>query len=576
MTALGKYRGIIIALAVFLVFLLFVLFANVWMSNQLVSELGPAFATLSDSQQASAGAIQQQFKLLQIAAIVMAVVYFIGIMFALIKDVQRRDVEVEAAREETDNILGTVSEGLFLLDRDLEIGMQQSEALRDMFGMKDDLTGHFFEFISKYVPESTLEVAADFIELLMGDRVKEKLIGDLNPLNEVEINLERRDGTFENRYLNFQFKRVLEEKKVTQLLVSVTDVTREVLLARELEETKEQSEAQMDLLVSILHIEPSQLSLLLQNTDNGLTRINDVLKRQVSSRTERQEQLGEIYRETHKIKGDAASLNMHSFEIRAHEFEERIEALRKSPDLSANDLLSLTVQLKSQFEHLDSVKQMVQRFAKLQLAGVTSEPASDDVSRPASNAPKDPLMQLAQKVADRRGVHVMLTRMGLSDDELPDAYRGLISDAAVQLVRNSVAHGLETPEQRSASGKSPLGQIAVSVSKDDEGGYELIVHDDGRGLDLEKIRARAIEQGLLDESAQEIDLRDAIGLLFKPGFSTASEADLDAGRGVGLDIVGASIKSMRGKVRVGSRPGKYCQFRVSLPPVSSQPDRIAA
>lgn len=576
MTALGKYRGITIALGVFLVFLLFVLFANIWLSNQLVTDLGSAYSALDANQQESVGTTQQQFKLLQIAAIVMAVVYFAGIMFALIKDVQRRDVEVEAAREETDNILGTVSEGLFLLDRDLEIGIQQSEALREMFGMKDDLTGHFFEFISKYVPEATLEIAADFIELLLGDRVKEKLIGDLNPLNEVEINLERRDGTFENRYLNFQFKRVLEDKKVSQLLVSVTDVTREVLLARELEETKEQSEAQMDLLVSVLHIEPTQLSLLLQNTESSLTQINDVLKRQVAGRPERQEQLAEIFREAHKIKGEAAALNMHSFEIRAHEFEERVEELRNSPDLSANDLLSLTVQLKSQFEHLGSVKGLVQRFAKLQL--VSGEPQSSEAGEGptvVSSGPLDPLQQLAQKVADRRGVHVMLTRMGLSDDELPEHYRGLLNDAAVQLVRNAVAHGLEKPEQRSDAGKSPLGQIAVSVSKDDAGGFELIVHDDGRGLDIDQIRRRGIEQGLIDSSVDTIDYREAISLLFKPGFSTVSEADLDAGRGVGLDIVGESIRSMKGKIRVGSKPGKFCQFRITLPP-PHQSDQIAA
>ena len=86
MTALGKYRGITIALGVFLVFLLFVLFANIWLSSQLVSDLGPAFSALSGTEQENVGNTQQQFKLLQIAAIVMAVVYFAGIMFALVKD----------------------------------------------------------------------------------------------------------------------------------------------------------------------------------------------------------------------------------------------------------------------------------------------------------------------------------------------------------------------------------------------------------------------------------------------------------------------------------------------------------
>jgi len=209
---------------------------------------------------------------------------------------------------------------------------------------------------------------------------------------------------------------------------------------------------------------------------------------------------------------------------------------------------------------------------------VSGEPQSSEAGEGptvVSSGPLDPLQQLAQKVADRRGVHVMLTRMGLSDDELPEHYRGLLNDAAVQLVRNAVAHGLEKPEQRSDAGKSPLGQIAVSVSKDDAGGFELIVHDDGRGLDIDQIRRRGIEQGLIDSSVDTIDYREAISLLFKPGFSTVSEADLDAGRGVGLDIVGESIRSMKGKIRVGSKPGKFCQFRITLPP-PHQSDQIAA
>ena len=141
--------------------------------------------------------------------------------------------------------------------------------------------------------------------------------------------------------------------------------------------------------------------------------------------------------------------------------------------------------------------------------------------------------------------------------------------------RNAVAHGLESPEQRSEAGKSPLGQIAVSLSKTEAGGFELIVHDDGRGLDIEKIRQRAVDQDLIDASVETIDYRQAISLLFKPGFSTVTEADMDAGRGVGLDIVGESIRTMNGKIRVGSKPGKFSQFRITLPP-ASQSDQIAA
>ncbi len=566
MLALGKYRGIVIGLGLFLLMLLAILGMNIWLSNQLVSDVAPAVSSLPATQQDTVTTTQQQFKLLQFAAIGLSLVYFVGIMFALLRDMQRRDVEVDAAREETDNILGTVNEGLFLLDRDLEIGIQQSEALRDMFGIKDELEGNFMTFIGRYVPDGTVEIAADFIELLLGERVKEKLIGDLNPLNEVEISIERRDGSYQNRYLNFQFKRVLEDKKVKQLLVSVTDVTREVLLARELEETKEQSEAQMDLLVSILHIEPRQLALFLDNTQTGLNRINETLKQQGSGRSERQGQLAEIFREAHKIKGEAAALNMHSFEIKTHEFEEQIEVLRQKPDLAANDLLPLTVSLKSQFEHLESVRDMVIRFSRLQGAVDANGQGSNE---PVEIVAQDPLTQLAQKVAERRGVQVMVSRFGLSDSELPEHYRTLINDATIQFVRNAVAHGIEAPDERLTQGKSPLGQVAVSVNQSAEGEFVLVVRDDGRGLNPALIRETAIAKGLItDAMAKKLSDTQTLGLLFKSGFSTAEEADLDAGRGVGLDIVGAEIKALNGKISIGHQASRYCQFRVVLPAVS--------
>lgn len=563
MKGLGKYGAMAIGLGFFLVFLLAVLGTNIWLANTMVSELGGAVAQLPAANQESMMLAQRQFQLLQVAALVMAVVYFAGIIFGLSRDIQRRDSEVEVAKAETDNILGTVTEGLFLLDRDLEIGMQQSGALRDMFGVKDDLTGNFLDFIKTYVPESTLDIARDFIELLLGDRVKEKLIGDLNPLTEVEISIERRDGTFESRFLSFHFQRVKVDKKVTQLLTSVTDVTREVVLARELEETKEQSEAQLDLLVSILHLDPAQVRRFLVNTEHSLDTINDLLKEQNSGRSEIGKKLSAIFRDAHKIKGEAAALEMHSFEILAHEFEDKVEELRLKPDANTKDLLSLTVHLKGLYEHLNSVQDMVKRFSSLSGSYDHGDAAGADAES------TDPLASLGRQVAERIGVEVRVSRVGLSDDEIPAKYRDLVNEASIQLVRNSVAHGIESPAQRLRRGKRPEGQVVVSVSENDDGGLTVQVRDDGRGLNMEKIRSTAIEKDLISfEQANRLNHTQVLGLLFRPGFSTAEAGGRDAGRGVGLDVVGNAVRSAKGRISVQHRPDQFCQFQLILPPVA--------
>ena len=164
----------------------------------------------------------------------------------MILRLSEKEETVAEVVKESKGIMNTVNECLFLLDKDQNIGIEQSASLKQMFKSERDLEGDFFDFISQYVSQHTVQTAREYLGLLYGERVKEKLVKDLNPLNEVEINLVRRDGSYENRYLDFQFNRVLEDEKLSHILVSVTDETKRVLLERELEETK--------LELSLIHI----------------------------------------------------------------------------------------------------------------------------------------------------------------------------------------------------------------------------------------------------------------------------------------------------------------------------------
>jgi chemosensory pili system protein ChpA (sensor histidine kinase/response regulator) len=131
------------------------------------------------------------------------------------------------------------------------------------------------------------------------------------------------------------------------------------------------------------------------------------------------------------------------------------------------------------------------------------------------------------------------------------------------LLRNAIAHGLEEREQRLALGKPDIGEISLALERE---GNEIILSlsDDGAGLDLERIRARAIEAGLLgaDENADPAQLAN---LIFTPGFSTASEISQVAGRGVGMDVVKTEVASLGGRVETLSTPGQGTEFRLYIP-----------
>ncbi len=131
------------------------------------------------------------------------------------------------------------------------------------------------------------------------------------------------------------------------------------------------------------------------------------------------------------------------------------------------------------------------------------------------------------------------------------------------LLRNSVAHGIELPADRSASGKSPGGVITVTVA---QSGNEVAVEvaDDGAGLDLARIRSRGIERGLIAPDANQSD-DELAALIFAPGFSTAETVTELAGRGVGLDVVRSEVTAMGGRVQTHSEPGRGTRFRLLLP-----------
>ena len=131
------------------------------------------------------------------------------------------------------------------------------------------------------------------------------------------------------------------------------------------------------------------------------------------------------------------------------------------------------------------------------------------------------------------------------------------------LLRNCVAHGIESPALREAAGKERSGTITISVSHaGNEVGVE--VRDDGAGLDLARIRARAVERGLLSDDATPSDAELA-NMVFRPGFSTAEAVTELSGRGVGLDVVLAEVNAMGGRIETASTPGQGSSFRLLLP-----------
>jgi HPt (histidine-containing phosphotransfer) domain-containing protein/PAS domain-containing protein len=506
----------------------------------------------------------------------------------------RHERAAREAQEQTRAILGTVKEGLFLIDSDYRIGGVRSSALATLLRREQFDGIGFDDLLFGLVSEKTLETALKYVKLFWGERVNENLIKSINPLAEVEVKFPQGDV----RFLEFDFHRAKGDGGAKQVLVSVTDVTSRVLLARELQQSQASNAVQMDVLLGILKLEPQQLTSFIDDVEATLNHMNSVMKVPAKDDAGFRRKLDELFREMHKVKGEAAAIGIESVETRAHAFEDMLKELGDRMQLGGNDFLPLVVRLDDLFAHLKSLRELMQRLdalraspqvegtmiARLPGARLAAETASrgrtEGGSRSTDVLSPNPgrqiaggLETLAQRVASDHGKQVKLVTQGL--EQVPSHYLRAVRGIAIQFVRNAVVHGVESATERVQQGKSAAGTLQLACRPCNDG-FELYFQDDGAGLVAERIRASAIERGVVSaDEAATLDDRMVLALIFRSGFSTQDGDDRDAGRGVGLDLVSKWVHALGGQISVSTSPGKFTRFRILLPATPARQGAVA-
>ena len=161
----------------------------------------------------------------------------------------------------------------------------------------------------------------------------------------------------------------------------------------------------------------------------------------------------------------------------------------------------------------------------------------------------DPLPRMARELAGRMGKSVEVEIEG-AELELDRSILDRLSDPLVHLLRNAVDHGIERPERRTEAGKAPVGRIRIEARREKDS-IRIGVRDDGAGIDLDRVRERAVAAGLvLGDLAEDLPPDQVAALVFRAGLSTADSVSEVSGRGVGMDAVRASIESLGGHVEI--------------------------
>jgi two-component system, chemotaxis family, sensor kinase CheA len=172
------------------------------------------------------------------------------------------------------------------------------------------------------------------------------------------------------------------------------------------------------------------------------------------------------------------------------------------------------------------------------------------------------MARLIRDLARQCGKRVELESIG-DDIELDRTIVEELADPLMHMVRNAVDHGIETPQERERAGKPPTARLVLRAHHQ-AGQVVIEISDDGRGLDRERIQAKALERGLIS-SIDGLSDSDTYNLIFQPGFSTASQVTNVSGRGVGMDVVRRHVEKLRGRIEIRSTPGVGAAFLVKLP-----------
>ena len=475
--------------------------------------------------------------------------------------VAKLNKSLKAERDEITAMKDNLKDGLFLMNSDYIIQPQYSKNL-DTIMCETALSGtYFLDLLSSSLQQKERETLIDYFTMVFNRSYDQQMLEDINPLHQFTY---VHTSTGERKNLRCTFAPIERETGEVFILSTIHDCTLEVELQEQLsiEESKRQEE--MHSLFEVIHVEPRVLNDFIEDTEYEFNRINTILK---DTKQSSKSIMVEMYQCVHAIKSNAVILGLKGFSVKLHALEDDIKILREQKTVSFEEVLHVTVKIDSLMKIKDTYKTLIDK--------IVSFNASENRMR-EEEVLIQTLERVVSKASEDLGKKAKLHVSTLDAQAIEQGPRRVIKEILMQLIRNSVYHGIETPESRLAKGKEESGSISLSISLV-KGTILIELTDDGQGIDFNAIRSKAEKLNLVTDTTQLKNRNALTQILFSPGFSTAISADMHAGRGVGLSLVRERIKELKGSIKLHSEDGKGTMFKILIPVevVLSRPERSA-
>jgi len=462
-------------------------------------------------------------------------------------------------------VFENVEQGIFLLNREHKISRLYSKAMETIFGTKTIAGETLVNFMRTLLIPRDLEALEMFMKHLFNPEIDEDVVNQLNPVEQVKIFTES-GGMVNTKYIRLAFTRI-ENKAgaIQQIMVTVTDETEGVLLQHKLEEADEKKKMEMEQMLSILKIDPALLRGFIVNSRKVLKSISSKYEQHDGENFD--ELLTFTFQIIHNLKGNSIVIGLQILTDRFHKIEDGITKLKDNPKVVGNDFLTILYEINEVDIIVENMSDMLRKVANIynKFSGEEQTDTNYDLI--------DSLKRGLSTMSEDTGKAINFNFANEKNLNIPKIIQDPVKDILIQLMRNSIAHGIEAPNVRIAQRKLIKGNIAVTLDND-EVSDEIILsyRDDGSGLNTAQIIEKAINKNILQESERDkLDEAQIVDLLFSDGFSTNENVDEYSGRGHGLGVVKTKINELHGTFKVNFEKGHYFEIILRFPATVQNP-----
>jgi signal transduction histidine kinase/HAMP domain-containing protein len=470
---------------------------------------------------------------------------------------------VDQKTKEISDILNSIQQGIFTVNKDLTINTQHSAKAEEIYNISEFHNSNLQSLFS--ISNQTHIDFQNWFKLINNPKKLKrwKKYEELKPIAELT---QLHNGT--ERIIQIDYQPIIENGELSKLMVLSTDVTQERKVMANLESAQHEQKLIMQRVIALINNDQDTLQDFFNHFDITIKALEI---KEISKLNP--EELNTLFRNFHTIKGNAGSLGFSEIS-RVSSLAEDILAQVKNKETPVNhtNYNNISQMLKREIHEIDLLKEKIffdskdsmiinkTQFNELQNSIQKGEISDiDDISQKLIELNLSPFRSMCSKYSNIITEYRKTYNKNVSDLVLTTPneliHRDILKKldtAIVHLIRNALDHGIETNEERRDLTKAK-GLISMGISVQDKF-IQLSVEDNGKGMNAEQLSLRAVSKGILNEASRVLlSEEEKIELIFSPGFSSKDEVSDISGRGFGMDIVKESIEAHGGTVAIETK-----------------------